>query len=60
MEFRIKQESDGWYYAEYKAALCWWYVPGSISKNIKETEEACEYFKNNFLKKDKIIKRFNL
>ena len=54
MKFRIKKE-DGLYFAEYKQGLFWWFLSGSVSKNIEITKRACEQFE-----KPKIIEKFKL
>ena len=54
MKFRIKKE-DGLYFAEYKQGFFWWFLSGSVSKNIERTRKACEQFE-----KPKIVEKFKL
>lgn len=54
MKFRIKKE-DGLYLAEYKMFFSWWFVPNSVSRDIKKTREACMNFE-----KPKIVEVFKL
>ena len=54
MKFRIKKE-DGLYFAEYKTLFVWWFVSGSVSKDIEKTREACRNFK-----RVRIIESFKL
>ena len=59
MKFRIKQDNDGLYFAEYKNFFFFWaYVPGSVSWHIEKTKKACEQFKTKG--KDTIIQNFEL
>lgn len=58
MKFRIKKE-DGLYLAEYKRGFSWWFVVGSVSRDIEKTREACEQFIKTF-DKPKIIEKFEL
>ena len=54
MKFRIKKE-DGLYFAEYKWKSSWWFISGSVSKDIEKTREACKKFE-----KPKIVEKFRL
>jgi len=54
MKFRIKKE-DGLYFAEYKWMFSWWFVSGSVSRNIEKTRESCRRFE-----KTKVIEKFKL
>ena len=58
MKFRIKKDSDGWYFAEYKRLLCWHFVYDSYSQNIEKTKKVCKEFKNQ--KEDELIEEFEL
>lgn len=54
MKFRIKKE-DGLYFAEYKQMFFWWFVSGSVSRNIETTRKACKEFE-----RPKIVERFKV
>ena len=54
MKFRIKKE-DGLYFAEYKWMFSWWFVSGSVSRNIEITKAACGVFE-----RPKIVEKFKL
>ena len=54
MKFRIKKE-NGLYLAEHKWMFMWWYIAGSISKDIEETREACRRFERS-----KVVESFEL
>jgi hypothetical protein len=59
MKFRIKKE-DGLYFAEYKEIFYWYYVSGSISRDIEKTRKACRRFKDERFEKKKIVENFEL
>ena len=54
MKFRIKKE-DGLYFAEYKRFFFWWYIPGSVSRNIETARDACKNFE-----RPKVVETFSL
>lgn len=54
MKFRIKKE-DGIYFAEYRWFFSWWFVSGSVSRNIEITRKACMEFE-----RPKIVERFKV
>lgn len=58
MKFRIKKE-DGLYFAEYKQGFFWWFISGSVSKEIERTREACKQFVKTY-EKTKIVEKFEL
>lgn len=57
INFRIKKE-DGVYLAEYKKGFLWWFVSGSVSKDIEKTREACKQFAKTY--GIKIVEKFKL
>lgn len=54
MKVRIKKE-DGLYFAEYKWMFSWWFISGSVSRDIEKTREACRQFEL-----PKIVERFKI
>ncbi len=58
MRFRIKKE-DGLYLAEYKDRFLWWFVSGSVSKDIDKTREACKQFVKTY-ERTRVVEKFKL
>ena len=58
MRFRIKKE-DGLYLAEYKDRFLWWFVSGSVSKDIDKTREVCKQFVKTY-QRTRVVEKFKL